>query len=118
MIASLVASLVIFLVFKEAPGWKLFWIWQLLCFVMSMVWIFAIADILVDIVNLLGIITPIDTQVLALSVISWGNCSGDAVTAYSVSKNGHGEMALTGGIASALTNLILGQGLTSLRSNL
>ena len=79
-----------------------------------MVWIFAIVSVLVDIVNLLGFITPVSTQVLALSVISWGKCSGDAATTYSISKNGHSEMAITGAIASALTNLMLGLGLTCL----
>lgn len=51
-------------------------------------------------------------------MLSWGNSLGDVFASISISKNGFGEMALTGCIAGPAFNLMIGLGATTLMCNL
>ena len=85
---------------------------------MSIVWVYMIANIIVDLLVLLGMQTGINVAILGLTVLSWGNSVGDAFASVSISKKGFGEMALTGCIAGPVFNLMLGLGLITVKCNL
>ena len=85
---------------------------------MGMVWIYFLANIIVDLLMLMGMLTGVSVALLGLTVLSWGNSVGDAFASISISKKGFGEMALTGCIAGPVFNLMLGLGLTTVKCNL
>lgn len=85
---------------------------------MSILWIYMLANIIVDVLIVFELISGISAALLGLTVLSWGNSVGDLVASIAISKKGLGEMALTGCIAGPVFNLLLGLGLTTLRCNL
>lgn len=85
---------------------------------MSIVWIYMLANIIVDLLVLFGMLTGINTAILGLTVLSWGNSVGDAFASMSISKKGFGEMAITGCVAGPVFNLMLGLGLITVKCNL
>ena len=85
---------------------------------MSIVWIYMIANVIVDLLILFGMLTGINTAILGLTVLSWGNSVGDAFASMSISRKGFGEMAVTGCVAGPVFNLMLGLGLITVKCNL
>jgi len=83
-----------------------------------MCWIYLLAEIIVDLLELLGIITGLPASLLGLTILSWGNSLGDAIASISISKVGLGEMAVTSCIAGPAFNLMCGLGITTLVTNL
>lgn len=87
-------------------------------FALSIVWIWFTADILIDILNLFGILSGINPSLLGLTILAWGNSSGDLMANLSIAKKGFSEMAMTGCYAGPLFNALIGLGLTTLRINM
>jgi len=85
---------------------------------MSLIWLYALANIIVDLLTLFGFISGINVTLLGLTILSWGNSVGDTMASISISGRGFGEMALTGCIAGPIFSLMLGLGLTTLKFNL
>ncbi len=83
-----------------------------------MTWIYINCEIIVQILELIGIITGLPSSLLGLTVLSWGNSLGDVVASVTIAKKGFGEMALTGCIAGPVFNLMFGLGITTLVCNM
>ena len=81
---------------------------------MAMVWLYFLANVIVDLLVLFVLITGVSATLLGLTVLSWGNSIGDAIASRSISKSGLGEMVITGCVAGPVFNLLLGLGLTLL----
>ena len=101
-----------------APRRRVMCLFQFGAFFMSMVWIYVLANILVDTLTLVGILTGESTTLLGLTVLSVGNTLGDAIASMAMSRGGFGEMAITGCIAGPVFNLMFGVGLTAIRCNI
>ena len=101
----------------EAPKMHVFWIFQIWSFIMSMMWLYMLANLIIDLVELFGIITGVSSILLGLTLLSWGNSVGDVFTSIAISKKGLGEMALTGCLAGPIFNIMLGAGITTLKCN-
>jgi len=102
---------------QEAPRMHVFWMFQMWSFIMSMMWIYMLANLIVDIVEIFGIITGVSSILLGLTLLSWGNSVGDVFTSIAISKKGLGEMALTGCLAGPIFNIMLGAGVTTMKCN-
>ena len=87
-------------------------LYAFLCFLMSLVWIWWVANILIDLLTMLGIVLSINQSFLGITVLAWGNSVGDMVANSSVAKKGYAKMALTGCIAGPLFNLFFGLGVS------
>ena len=85
---------------------------------MSIMWIYMLANIIVDVLVMYECITGVSAALLGFTVLSWGNSVGDAIASVAISKKGFGEMAFTGCIAGPVFNLLLGLGLTTVRCNM
>ncbi len=83
---------------------------------MSIVWIWFVANILVDILQLIGYISGITPAYLGLTLLALGNAIGDFVADLAISKMGMGELAITGCVAGPLFNLLLGLGISLVKS--
>mmetsp|Transcript_33718 Transcript_33718/g.24750 ORF Transcript_33718/g.24750 Transcript_33718/m.24750 type:complete len:132 (-) Transcript_33718:101-496(-) len=82
---------------------------------MSVIWIWMTANMLIDLLNLFGIITKIPSSALGLTILAWGNSTGDLMTNLAIARKGFGEMAMTGCYAGPLFNALFGFGLTAAR---
>jgi len=91
---------------------------QIASFMMSIMWIYMLANIIVDVLIMFELISGVSAALLGLTVLSWGNSVGDAFASIAISKKGFGEMAFTGCIAGPVFNLLLGLGLTTVRCNM
>ena len=80
---------------------------------MGMVWVYMLANIIVDLLELFALLSNMSTALLALTILTWGNSLGDAFCSSTISKQGFGEMAVTGCIAGPVFNLMFGLGLIS-----
>jgi sodium/potassium/calcium exchanger 6 len=85
---------------------------------MSLIWVYMLANLIVDILTLAGMITGVNAALLGLTVMSWGNSVGDAFASTSISRKGFGEMAITGCIAGPVFNLLLGLGVVTTKFNM
>ena len=65
-------------------------------FLMSIVWIWMLANIVVDLITIYGDILGISSTFLGVTFLAIGNCIGDAMASMSISMKGYGGMAMTG----------------------
>lgn len=89
-----------------------------LSFAMSVFWIWLSANIMIDLLKILGLLTGLPTTFLGLTVLAWGNSTGDFMANTSIARKGFVEMAMTGCFASPLFNILLGLGISTLKCNL
>jgi sodium/potassium/calcium exchanger 6 len=103
---------------NEPPPSSIFWLWEISGFLMSLAWIYMLANVIVDILTTYELISGISTALLGLTVLSWGNSVGDAFATIAISRRGFGEMALTGCIAGPVFNVMFGIGISTMLVNL
>lgn len=103
---------------SEAPPRSIFWLWEISAFLMSLTWIYMLANVIVDILTTFEMISGISTALLGLTLLSWGNSVGDAFATIAISKRGFGEMAFTGCIAGPVFNVMFGIGISTMLVNL
>jgi len=73
---------------------------------------------LIDLIGILGLLTGIPSPLLGITLLAWGNSSGDLIASVSIAKKGFGEMALTGCFAGPMFDFAFGMGLVTLKANL
>ena len=100
---------------SEAPGFPFSLCFILLSFVMSIMWIWMLANIVVDLISIYGHIFNISSTFLGVSFLALGNCVGDAIASLSLARKGYGGMAMMGCFACPLFNFLIGLSLSSMR---
>lgn len=83
-----------------------------LSFFSSVAWIYAIANELVNILSVLGVLLNISQSLLGLTVLAWGNSIGDLVANRSVAKKGKVAMAVSASFGGPLLNVLIGTGVS------
>lgn len=91
---------------------------SLLTFIMSLIWIWFIANNLIDLFKAIGLLFRIPDTFLGMTVLTYGNSISDLVLNISLVKSGYGEMALAGSISGPLFNLLVGLGSSLLKMNI
>lgn len=81
---------------SEPPGSPIPSLMVFHAFIMSIVWIWTFANIVVDLITIYGDIMGVSSTILAVTLLAIGNCVGDAMASYSIAKKGYGGMAMTG----------------------
>lgn len=99
----------------EGPRWLTI-LSACIAFIMALVWVQFASNEIMDILQLFGFITTLPEALLALTLISWGNCLADLSANLAMTNKGFGEMAFTGCIAGPIFNMLIGLGLTMLLS--
>ncbi|KAL4445116.1 hypothetical protein ABPG74_018844 [Tetrahymena malaccensis] len=87
------------------------WIFSIFGFINSIVWISFSAQLLVDFLQLLQLVTNVNKAYLGLTFLAFGNSAGDFFTNPQLAKMGYGIMAMTGCFAGQLFNTLLGFGI-------
>ncbi|GMS81746.1 hypothetical protein PENTCL1PPCAC_3921, partial [Pristionchus entomophagus] len=80
-------------------------------FIMSIGWIYCISTEVVEVVEMLGVVSGIDQVVLGVTIIAWANEVGDLVADTSVARQGFPRMAMAAAIGGPLFNQLIGFGL-------
>ena len=120
LILTILILITIFLISKineETPK-KYEYLIIFLTFAMSLFWLWFIANILISILQTIGLIFNIPDSFLAMTILTFGNCVTDLFLNISLVKGGYGEMALAGSIGGPLFNLLIGLGISLLKINI
>ena len=93
------------------PPAVLLFVYAVLAFLMSVVWISFGGDVVIDIIQTLGRVLDIEPSALGLTLVALGNCLGDMSADVAMTKKGFGEMAITATMAGPVFNLNVSLGL-------
>jgi len=93
----------------EPPMYE--WAFIVIGLLMSILWIYFIAQELVALLSACGLILRISNAIMGLTVLAWGNSIGDMVSNVVVSRKGFPQMALSACYASPLCTMLLGLGI-------
>ena len=77
---------------------------------MAALWIDAIADQLVTLLTFLGVICGISNNIMGLTVLAWGNSTGDLSANMTMAKKGIANMAITACFAGPVFSILVGLG--------
>jgi len=87
------------------------WAFAYVGFIISVVWIYVIANELVSLLKAFGVMFGLTDAVLGLTVLAWGNSLGDLIADTSMTKAGYPRMGYSACFAGPMFNLLLGIGL-------
>ncbi|KAK0417492.1 hypothetical protein QR680_013043 [Steinernema hermaphroditum] len=107
--ATIAAFIIFFTEFGETPKYYK----QFACyagFVLSVAWIYMVSSEVVDVVNMIGIMSGISHEVLGLTILAWSNSIGDLIADVSVARQGFPRMAISAAIGGPCFNLLIGFG--------
>jgi Ca2+/Na+ antiporter len=111
-VALLFSLLICFLTPLNSGPKKAMIIFSLFAFILSIVWIWFIANILIDLLGVIGLVLGFKPAFLGITLLAWGNSVGDMMANSAVAKKGFARMALTGCFAGPLFNLLIGLGMS------
>ncbi|KAI1293578.1 putative sodium/calcium exchanger 7 [Halotydeus destructor] len=87
------------------------WLFGYLGFLVSVLWIYALANETVSLLHAVGVLLSLSDSILGLTVLAWGNSIGDLVSNVSMARQGFPRMAISACFGGPLMNLLLGFGL-------
>jgi sodium/potassium/calcium exchanger 6 len=85
-------------------------IFSVFAFIISIVWLYFTVKILIDLLEVIGLIFGFKPTFLGVTFLAWGGSSEDLMINNSLAKKGFAKMALTGCFAGPLFNLLIGLG--------
>ena len=80
-------------------------------FIISIVWIYIIANELVSLLRAFGVMFGLSDAILGLTVLAWGNSIGDMIADTSMAKRGSPRVGFSACFGGPLFNLLLGIGI-------
>ena len=89
-------SIVIYFTSERDKPPRYRFVFVLLAFVMSVMWIYCTANELVDLLQSVGIMWQVSDAILATTVLAWGGSLGDMFADIIVARQGYPEMAVGG----------------------
>jgi Ca2+/Na+ antiporter len=101
---------------NRTPKWRT--LIALIAFVMSIFWIWFVAKILIEVLDLIGVLFDVPGFFLGMTLLSLGNSLPDLTLNSSLAKAGFGRMGLAGSIAGPLFNLLIGLGASLIKKTL
>jgi sodium/potassium/calcium exchanger 6 len=92
---------------------------------MSVFWIWVTAKILVDVLNMFGVLFNLPSSFLGMTLLSFGNSAPgkllitlDFSLNCALARTGYGEMGIAGSIAGPLFNLLVGLGASMIKNTI
>ena len=96
------------------------WTLLLIALVISILWIYSVTNILMDMITCIRILLPVNLSesFLTMTVLAFGNSLPDFIVNCSLAKNGYAEMALSGSIGAPAFGLLFGFGMSLIRKSM
>lgn len=79
-------------------------------FIVSVVWVYIVADMAVDLLSTLGVLCGVSDALIGLLVMGLGNSVGDLAANIAVARNGFPAMAVSACFGAPAMNMLLGIG--------
>ncbi|KAB5526073.1 hypothetical protein PHYPO_G00147490 [Pangasianodon hypophthalmus] len=86
-------------------------LFALMGFIVSALWINTVASEVVSVLHLLGIVLRLSNTVLGLTLLAWGNSIGDCFADITVARQGYPRMAISACFGGIIFNMLFGVGL-------
>uniref|UniRef100_A0A914UTY7 Sodium/calcium exchanger membrane region domain-containing protein n=1 Tax=Plectus sambesii TaxID=2011161 RepID=A0A914UTY7_9BILA len=80
-------------------------------FLMAVFWIHSLANEVVGVLQMVGVVSGLSHEVLGLTLLAWSNSLGDLVADIAVARRGFPKMGISAAFGGPLFNLLLGVGL-------
>lgn len=84
--------------------------YTLYSFVVTIAWLTLVCGVLINLFELLQLLSDINTVFLGLTVFAWANCIGDYLTIVRFARIGNASTAVAGVFSGQLFNFLLGFG--------
>ena len=96
------------------------WLLLILALIVSILWIYSVTNILMDMIAVIRILLPVklSESFLTMTVLAFGNSLPDFIVNCSLAKNGYAEMALSGSIGAPAFGLLFGFGMSLIRKSM
>uniref|UniRef100_A0A8C1DVB3 Solute carrier family 8 member B1 n=1 Tax=Cyprinus carpio carpio TaxID=630221 RepID=A0A8C1DVB3_CYPCA len=109
-IAVFLSGIVFFTTTNEHPP-RYHFLYSLLGFVVSALWISTVASEIVSVLHLLGVVLRLSNTVLGLTLLAWGNSIGDCFADITIARQGYPRMAISACFGGIIFNMLFGVGL-------
>ncbi|XP_016361360.1 sodium/potassium/calcium exchanger 6, mitochondrial-like isoform X3 [Sinocyclocheilus anshuiensis] len=109
-IGVFLSGIVFFTTTNERPP-RYHFLYSLLGFVVSMLWISTVASEIVSVLHLLGVVLSLSNTVLGLTLLAWGNSIGDCFADITIARQGYPRMAISACFGGIIFNMLFGVGL-------
>ncbi|KTG41697.1 hypothetical protein cypCar_00020918 [Cyprinus carpio] len=93
-IGVFLSGIVFFTTTNERPP-RFHFLYSLLGFVVSALWISTVASEIVSVLHLLGVVLSLSNTVLGLTLLAWGNSIGDCFADITIARQGYPRMAIS-----------------------
>ncbi|XP_050411169.1 mitochondrial sodium/calcium exchanger protein isoform X2 [Patella vulgata] len=108
---GVILSLAVFLTSNNNQYPRYHAVFAYLGFLVSVIWIYCIANEVVNILQMFGIVFNISNAILGLTFLAWGNSIGDLIADTAMAKQGYPRMGISACFGGPLFNLLLGIGI-------
>ncbi|XP_046351644.2 mitochondrial sodium/calcium exchanger protein-like isoform X9 [Haliotis rufescens] len=111
MVVGAVLSLTVFCVTGNDNKPRFHAVFAYLGFVVAVVWIYSVANEIVNILQTFGIVFNISNAILGLTFLAWGNSVGDLIADFAMARQGYPRMGISACFGGPLFNMLLGIGI-------
>lgn len=111
LVVALVVAVVVFVTTSTNKRPRFHTGFAYLGFVVAVVWIYCIANEIVNILQALGIAFNLSDAILGLTFLAWGNSIGDLIADISMARQGYPRMGISACFGGPLFNMLIGLGI-------
>ncbi|XP_036382810.1 mitochondrial sodium/calcium exchanger protein isoform X1 [Megalops cyprinoides] len=111
LITGLFLSGIVFCTTTNEQPPRYHFVFSLLGFVVSALWISTAASEVVSVLRALGVVFSLSNTVLGLTLLAWGNSIGDFFSDITIARQGYPRMAISACFGGIIFNMLFGVGL-------
>ncbi|KAK3084637.1 hypothetical protein FSP39_016661 [Pinctada imbricata] len=111
LIIGICLSLLVFCTSQNDTPPKYHPVFAFLGFLVAVIWIYSVANEVVNILQTFGVVFSISNAILGLTLLAWGNSIGDLIADTVMARQGYPRMGISACFGGPLFNLLLGIGI-------
>ncbi|KAI1900496.1 hypothetical protein AGOR_G00050530 [Albula goreensis] len=111
LISGLFLSIIIFCTTTNEQPPRYHFVFSLMGFIVSAIWISTAASEVVSLLHTLGVVFSLSNTVLGLTLLAWGNSIGDCFSDITIARQGYPRMAISACFGGIIFNMLFGVGL-------